>query len=108
MKKLAISGTLLCSMIYVINADDFQKLVNKSDLFDKTVCAFPTKNNRIAQIGIDQITQEKIVQHAKKTFVLVNSKLRSLFAHFLRYKNSYGSNKEKEFCSSGSKRANGG
>lgn len=96
MKKLVMHGTLLCSMICMMHGDNFQELVNKSDLFDKTVCAFPTKDNRIAQVGIDVATQEKIVQHAEKTHVLVSRELRSLLAHFLRYKNSYGSTKEKE------------
>ena len=51
--KQRVMGAIM--LAWVVNftqtkVDDFQKLVNKSDVFDKTVCAFPTKNNRIAQI----------------------------------------------------------
>lgn len=95
-----MNATTLFFITHLIHANNFQQLVQKSKIFNDTVGAFPTKNNRIVEIGTNSTVQKKIAEHAQKTYVLLDAHLRNFLASFLRYKNYYGSHVEKKLYAS--------
>ncbi len=76
--------------------NEFVNLVNESNIFDKVIGKFPTKNNRIAEIaGNNSAMQQKIVEHAQSAYPLIHSEVQSFIAQFLHYKKNNGTNVEK-------------
>jgi hypothetical protein len=76
--------------------NEFAKLVGESNVFDKVIGKFPTKNNRIAEIaGNNLAMQQKIVEHAKSAYPLIHDEVQSFITQFLHYKKSNGTNVEK-------------
>jgi pyoverdine/dityrosine biosynthesis protein Dit1 len=87
---------VLFFMTHLMYADNFQQLVERSKIFNDTIGAFSTKNNRMVHFGgSDTARQKKIVEHAQKTQILLYPDVRRFLANFLKQKNHYGSKVEK-------------
>ncbi len=80
---------------------DFELLVKQSNIFDATIGKFPTKDNRIAEIaGNDVRIQQKIVEQARNTYLLMHEDVRVFSDKFLQLKKQQGTDKEKELYAS--------
>jgi hypothetical protein len=78
------------------NNNEFVKLVDQSNSFDKVIGTFPTKNNRIAEIAGNNLSmQQKIVEHAQSAYPLIHQEVQSFITQFLHYKKSNGTKIEK-------------
>jgi len=79
----------------LISDTAFQALLNRSAEFERRV-RFPTVSNRIAVIaGKDVQKQQRIVEHANGTYLLVHQAVYKLIDEFLAYKKSHGTAIEK-------------
>lgn len=79
----------------------FDELVKSSEYFDKNICHFPTKNNRIARIaGDDPAIQDEVVAHAQSARPIVLARVMRLIEQFLAYKRKHGSDVEKTLYAS--------
>lgn len=86
-----------------VNIPEFQALVNKSKKFAAQV-TFPTINNRISNIaGSNKQIQEYIVAHARNTYPILHTKVKSLIDGFLAYKQTNGTHVEKTLYANMSK-----
>jgi hypothetical protein len=83
---------------------DFQRLIDGSDNFEKTIMPFPMYkekpllNNRIKFVaGADKDKQARIAWQADHTYPLMHPKVDDLIKDFLNYKKQYGSGVEQVF-----------
>lgn len=94
MFKVFIALMCITQSLYT---NDFDVLINNSQIFHETIGRFPTTNNRIAEIaGNDESIQKKIVTHAQDTYPLIHKDVRLFFNKFLQFKRQNGSAVEKK------------
>jgi len=75
---------------------DFSALHKKYNEFNANICKFPTSNNTITAIaGQNQDKQNKIIEYAKNSYVVIDSKTIELCNAFITFKKNNGSDIEK-------------
>jgi|SRR5579872_3075195 len=85
----------------------FNRLVERSDAFDRDICSFPIQTNRIKTIaGHDQNKQRIIAEQAKATRPIIDAKVLDLIDKFLAHKRQYGTFVEKKLYKSSIKHRN--
>lgn len=77
----------------------FNKLQSRSDKFAKKR-KFPTQNNLIKNLAIDDTTKKVIVDQMETTWPIMHGNVQKLIQNFLLYKRQFGSEVEKNIYKS--------